>query len=80
MDWLETLAVAVATGSLVIIVCEIALRQPSAFIELGESERFARSGGEARVVAAPRRRPLRYAPVAGGLAAAALAIVVAQFR
>ena len=76
MDWLETLAVAVATGSLVVIVGEIALRQPSALIDIGrDSERFARAA------AAPyRRRPLRYATVAGGLAAAALAIVVAQFR
>ena len=76
MDWLETLAVAIATGSLVVIVGEIALRQPSAFIELGrDSEHFARSA-----VAPSRRRPPRCATVAGGLAAAALAIVVAQFR
>ena len=76
MDWLETLAVAVATGSLVAVVGEIALRQPSAFVELGrDSEQFARSA------AAPSRgRPLRYATVAGGLAAAALAVVVAQLR
>jgi hypothetical protein len=76
MDWLETLAVAVATGSIVVIVGEIALRQPSAFIELSEdSERFARGA-----TAPSRRRPLRYATVAGGLAAAALAVVVAQLR
>jgi len=76
MDWLETLAVAAATGSLVVIVGEIALRQPSAFIELvGNSERFARDA-----TAPSRRRPLHYATVAGGLAAAALAVVVAQFR
>jgi hypothetical protein len=76
MDWLETLAVAAATGSLVFIVGEIALRQPSAFVELSEdSEKFARNA------AAPSRgRPFRYATVAGGLAAAALAVVVAQFR
>jgi hypothetical protein len=76
MDWLETLAVAVATGSLVMIVGEIALRQPSAFVELSEdSERFAR-----RDSASSRRRPLRYATVVGGLAAAALAVIVVHFR